>query len=166
MKMKKFIAALIILFVSEAFAQTGQPLPGYRFDLVNAQSQNIESMERPVAGQLTLGQNEVELNVRLALVCPPGKFCPDYVPNAIYTRLTLVQRISGNCGDRFIAIRDGRNVDGTYQQLEITDFSRSRCMMIHPYKIQANYSVSYMDQRRQVVTKTQTYFFNPALAIR
>jgi hypothetical protein len=167
-EMKKFLAALVILFVSEAFAQNPhQPLPGYRFDMANAQSQNIESLERAVGGSLVIGQKEVELQVKMALVCPPGKFCPEYIPNPILVRLQYVQRIPGNCGDKYIAVRDSRAVDGVFHQLEIMDFSHSRCMMLNPYKIQANYSVSYMDRaQRRVITKTDVYFFNPALAIR
>lgn len=111
------------------------------------------SREVLTAGELTLNEKNVHLNVSVGLDCKPQEPCPKYMPAPIQVDAKIFKIEKSSCGDRITAAAEIKTPYGRYLKTAvITDFSSALCEMYIPHIIQAEYTEKHLDLKGKTLS--------------
>jgi hypothetical protein len=163
MKLVSLLSVLLFSLSSQASLHTFEFVAGSQFQLVEYQLDEAHQPRGQITGgKLTIGKSLVELNIRVKKVCPPGRFCTMEMPAPIYVKLPIVEIEKSDCGNRIVAQMDGRPVDGSLEQLVITDYTGAVCA-VDASTIEVEYTTAYYDRvNGGEVEAVSTFDFAPA----
>ncbi len=70
-------------------------------------------------------QKTATLQLNRRFFCPPGRFCPQVMPEPVMITLPIKKVSEGACNSViYVAVKDKRPADGNYEGLRITDNRR------------------------------------------
>jgi hypothetical protein len=157
----KYLLVLLALVTVQAQARIQGPL----YKLISAAEQS-PSMFKIVKGELVLGDREIEMQLVRHLDCDSGMMCPQVMPTPIYTKLPIISYKKTSCGDKIIAAKDLRFVDGAIEKLEIIDYTHATCEIALPALVQVRHINSYFDRLNgKTVTTVDQFGFDLAVHI-
>lgn len=161
--MKKLFPIFSTLLLTLGLSQSAlaQWAPAFKSDLIKINA-NEQFGSNPHSGHIVFDSTNNTLNLTILFAghrCPPGSFCPAYLPAPLFVNLPIVKVKTNTCGAKvLVAEEDKLPVDGAYKKLTITDNSTNHCNYVLPIPaVAGEYTESYMDRRNGVITLKATF---------
>jgi hypothetical protein len=96
----------------------------------------------PANGSLKIADDKIEMTIEVVMNCQ-NRICPHIIPQPIHVELPVVKTEATECGHLITARQDSRMADGSYEEIQITDFQNSTCRFVTKPLIEVHYLASF-----------------------
>lgn len=147
--MKNIIFVAALLLSATSFAKSQKPAGVIEFAVTKAVFSKAH-ISNPGAATITVdySNSKARLMVVSESTCPVGMACAIAMPAPLIVELPITSVESDDCGIVTVtAQQDSRPVDGSLQELKVTDASQMTCKTFIAVFSEAHYKTSYYDRR-------------------